>query len=192
MPSFPASFTWKSAYSAIAAGVAVLVLGLAILFSYISYNNEEVGLRHQHEAVQIDLHNILDNTNKKIKQTASVTDAQMESIKDIIVGNAQARGGSRGSLVTVLTESVPNLDRTTDTFRNLQNIIAGSRDSYAATQTRLIDIKRAHDNLLDRIPSGWFVGGRPHLENKIVTSTRVEKAFETGVDDDDSVFPAKK
>ena len=174
----------------IAGGIAAVAL--LVLVMYASASNQEVAIRNQAEAIQLDLHNELDNTTKKISQTAQVTQAQMATIKEIIIGNAQARGKSGGSLATMVHESVPDLAPTTPSFTNLQNIIAGARDRYAGNQKLLIDVKREHENLLSKIPSSWFVGGRPHLKIVIVTSTRTEDAFATGVDDDDSVFKGQK
>jgi hypothetical protein len=183
---------WKPAYTWIVAGVGLVLLVIIVLGMYVSYNNKEVALRNQATAVQRDLHSQLDLVTKKISQTAQVTKLQMDSIKEIIIGNSQARGKSNGSLATLVHEAVPDIAPTTPAFTNLQNIIAGARDSYASKQTLLLDIKREHDNIIDKIPSGWFVGGRPKLEVQIVTSSRVEEAFRTGVDDDDSVFKSDK
>ncbi len=166
----------------------LLVLGAFILFSlYVNASNQENALRNQFNAQQKNLHNQLDLVTKKITQTAQVSQAEVKALKDIIVGNAQARAGQGGgSLATMVTEAVPNVS--VDTMKNLQNIIAGARDSYATQQALLLDIKRAHDNVRTQIPSSWFVGSRGELEATIVTSTKVEEAFRTGVDDDTQVF----
>jgi len=180
----------KSTLISIAAIVSILGIGLIIFCMYISASNHEVMLRNQFNAVQKDLHNQLDLTNKKISQTAQVTQAQMESLKDIIVGNAQARAQQgKGSLAAMVTEAVPNVD--TSTYKTLMNLVAGARDTYAAAQTRLLDIKREHDNARLLFPGSFFLSGRPELEVHIVTSSRTEDAFISGKDDDTSVFPAK-
>jgi hypothetical protein len=172
--------------------IGLLVLGAIIVFGmYVSASNSETSLRNQFVAQQRNLHNQLDLVTKKITQTAQVSAAEVQALKDIIVGNAQARAGQGGgSLATAVTEAVPNVS--IDTLKNLQNIIAGARDTYATQQALLLDIKRAHDDVRTRIPSGWFVGSRPELEAIIVTSSKVEEAFRTGVDDDTQVFPTQK
>ncbi len=167
---------------------ALIGLGALIVFAmYVSASNREVTLRNQFNAQQKNLHNQLDLVTKKITQTAQVSTAEVKALKDIIVGNSQARAGQGGgSLATMVTEAVPHVS--IDTLKNLQNIIAGARDTYATQQALLLDIKRAHDDVRTRIPSGWFVGSRPELEAVIVTSTKVEEAFKSGVDDDTQVF----
>ena len=68
------------------------------------------------------------------------------------------------------------------------NIITSSRDRWTMRQKELLDYKREHDNILDKIPSGWFPAGRQKIDVKIITSSRTEAAFESGVDDDVDVF----
>lgn len=170
----------------------VVITGIVGFAMYASANNREVQLRHSAEAAQTDLKNQLDLLNKKIGQTAQVSQAEVEALKGIVVGYASARGGvssGKGAMLDAkaIHEAVPSIT-SVETLARLQNIIAGARDSYADKQTRLLDIKRMHDVLLDSIPSSWFVGGRPRIEVKIVSSTRVEEAFITGKDDDDTVF----
>ena len=180
----------KSTLITIAALVSVAIALLVVVSMYISTSNRENMLRNQFNAVQKDLHNQLDLTNKKISQTAQVTQAQMEALKDIIVGNAQARAQQgKGSMAAMVTEAVPNVD--TSTYKTLINLVAGARDTYAAAQTRLLDVKREHDNVRTLMPGSFFVGGRPELEVRIVTSSRTEEAFSTGKDDDTTVFPVK-
>lgn len=159
---------------------ALLVLIVGLMF--VSYSNQERRLRNQITAKQRDNQSELDNVQKKISQSVEVTDIQMAALKDIIIGNAQARKGGSGSLATFVTEAVPNLDTTT--FNNLQNIIVGSRDAFTMRQKELLDLKREHDNLMDTFPSSVFVGGRGKIDVVVVTSTRAAESFATGEDND--------
>lgn len=164
----------------IGATFVVAVIICALMF--VSYSNQERRMRNQITAKQRDNESELDNVQKKIKQTVQVTDIQVAALKDIIVGNAQARKGGSGSLATFVTEAVPNLDTTT--FNNLQNIIAGSRDSFTMRQKELLDIKRAHDNLIDTWPSSMIVGSRGKIDVVVVTSSRAKENFDSGQDND--------
>ncbi len=157
---------------------------LAVVFGvgYITCSNYEIRLRNAINAKQRDNQSELDNVQKKIAQTVQVTDLQMTALKDIIVGNAEARKGGSGSLATMVTEAVPNVD--VSVYKQLQNIIAGSRDAFTMRQKELLDLKREHDNARTVAPSSWFVGGRPEIEVTIVTSGRVKENFRTGEDND--------
>jgi len=168
----------------------VFVLGGSIIGTF----NREVALRTTIEQKQVDNTSEFDNMWKKISQVAQVTDGQKEAIKEILVGYANARSQGRdgsGSFVNALHEAIPNIDTTT--FNNLQNIIVGSRDGFTMRQKELLDLKREHDKMLRSFPSNIVLGmfGRQPIDVKIVTSSKTEKTFETGKDDDVSVFPAK-
>jgi len=163
-------------------GVSILILLGAMGGCTISYYNTAIDLESQFNAVQKDNQNQYDNMTKKIMQSAQVTSAQADMIRNIIVEHAQARTTGGGGLMKMVTESIPTIP--SETWSNLQNIIVSSRDKFALAQTKLIDIKREHDALRQRFPSSVICGGRPVLDAVIVTSTRTQQAFETGVDDD--------
>jgi hypothetical protein len=175
-------------------GVFVVIL-VVFFIMWMSYSNGESRTRNQIVAKQRDNQNQLDNTIKVISQNAQVTEAQKEAFKDIIVGNAQARHQNGGSLATVVHEAVPNLDTTSQTYRQLMNIITAARNGWTDKQTQILDLQREHDNYFDTQPSRFFVhtlGGRDKMDRvQIVTSTRTGTAFQTGVDDDDAVFQKK-
>lgn len=172
---------------AILAGIAVLLLLVVGYFLMsLSYKRKENNLRQLVLAKKKDNENQFDNVWKKISQVAEVTDGQKEALKEIIIGYAKARGEGGGSLSKSIREAVPNVD--TSTFNNLQNIIVSSRDGFTRNQTELVDLKRAHDLLLTDPISGFFLSDKQPIEITIVTSSRTGKAFETGKDDDTSVF----
>jgi len=106
------------------------------------------------------------------------------------MGYAQARTGTgdKGAIMSWIQESVPNVDTTT--FNNLQNIIVSSRDGFTMRQKELLDLSREHNTMLGQIPWGSILRamGRNAIEITIVTSSRTEESFESGKDDDVSVF----
>jgi hypothetical protein len=168
--------------------VVAVVVWLAA--AVIGTSNSEVDLRTAIEQKQRDNSSEYDNMWKKISQVAQVTQAQKNALKEIFEGHAAARTqGSDDNLVMKwIKESVPNVDLST--FNNLQNVITGSRDSFTFRQKELLDLKREHDRLLRRFPSGMILSmfGRKPIDVVIVTSSRSEDAFKTGKDDDVSVF----
>ena len=171
-------------------GIFVLIL-LVVGGSVIGTFNTEVSLRATIENKMKDLKSEFDNMWKKISQVAQVTDAQKQAIKEIVVGYAQARSTGKdasGSFINALRETVPSIDTTT--FNNLQNIIVGSRDSFTMRQKELLDLKREHDKLLRSFPSNIVLGmfGKKEIDVTIVTSSKTERVFETGTDDDVNVF----
>lgn len=179
-------------------GIAVSLVVLALSFGgcAVSSVNSEARLRNHIVAKQRDNQSEFDNLWKKIAQTSQVAERDRDSLKSIFVEHAQARtsGGAKdGSLMKWVTESVPTVDNSA--MKSLMNTITGSRDAWTMRQKEILDLKRAHDNLLDTWPSkmflAWF-GRTDRIEVQIITSGRAEAAMTTGRDDSVDVFPVKK
>jgi hypothetical protein len=179
----------------IGCGLLALVVGIfaiGILVWGVGVSNTEVTLRNQITAKQTDNKNQFDSMFKSQMQAFQVTDAQRQMLYDVIVGNSKARAGQGGgSLATSVTEAVPNLDKSSDLYTNLMNTVTSLRAVWTRKQTELIDYKREHDNLIDKIPSSIVCSllGRRKIEITIVTSSRAENAFATGKDDDIDLRP---
>lgn len=166
-------------------GLVVVMIGGMV----VSYNNQDVMLRTNIKAQQLDNTSVFDNMSKKISQVSQVSVKQMEMLKEIFASHAQARStGGDNQVMTWIKESIPNVDTTT--FNNLQNIIVSSRDAWTMSQRKLIDLKREHDQLLQMFPSNMILAmlGKQPIEITIVTSSKTEKAFATGKDDDVKLF----
>ena len=174
--------------------IALAAVGCLILMllmggcMYVQAHNSEVGLRNAIGAKQTDNTSEFDNMWKKIKQTAQVTDAAKNALQDIFVQHAEARTTGGGGLMKWVQESVPNVQPDSMPFKNLMNIITASRDRWTARQKELLDLKREHDNIIDKFPSTIFVGSRGKIKVTIVTSSKTKASFESGQDDDVDVF----
>lgn len=175
-------------------GLAVFGLFLAFIVMFagmwISYHNEEVSLRNAIIAKQVDNTNEFDNMWKKIAQVAQVSEKQKEAFKEIFTSYVSGRGAnsSDGQMMTWVKENVPTPDLSI--YNEVLNIIVASRNSFTTRQKELLDMKRAHDNLIDQLPSGFFlrIMGRDKINVTIVTSSKTDKVFETGKDNDINVF----
>ena len=175
----------------IIAGALMLIVvgfGLVIGLSYISYSNNEIRLRNTIEAKQKDNTSEFDNMWKKIAQVTQVTEKDRDSLMQVFNSYAAARtGGDNNQLVMKwIQESIPNVSN--ELFKNLQNIIVSSRDSWTMRQKELISINNERNILLEQFPGSFFLSGRPKIEIKIITSAKTERTFESGKDDDVGVF----
>lgn len=169
------------------------VLGIAIIgfLMYMSYSNSEVRLRNAVKAQQEANTTSFDTCWKIIQGQAQVADKYKDSFKEIYVSLMQGREyGKGGQLMKFITEANPNFD--IRLFEKVSNSIEGQRTAFMRDQQKLIDLKREHDNVLTTMPGSFFVGSRPPVEIKIVTSTKTEKTFETRKEDDIDVFNTKK
>lgn len=174
--------------------VLVLIMvgiGCVIGVGYISYSNSEIRLRNTIEAKQKDNTSEFDNMWKKIQQVAQVTEKERDSLMQVFNTYAQARsGGNDGQMVMKwIQESIPNVS--SDLYKNLQNIITSSRDSWTMRQKELISLNNERNILIEQFPGSLFLSGRPKIEIKIITSARTERTFETGRDDDTDLFSKK-
>ena len=171
-------------------GVVALVVIAIISFTgmSVSYTNGEVKLRNLITAKVTDNTSEYDNMWKKISQVAKVAQKDRESLAKIFVGHAKARtvGGDDGSLMKWVQESIPNISSAN--YTKLTVIITASRDAWTMRQKELIDFKREHDNMLDTIPSKWFLSGKEKIDIPVITSSRTEDVFEKRKDDNVDVF----
>ena len=162
---------------------------LVLTFSGIGVYNTEASLRTQYNSKVLANEAIFDNTWKKISQSAQVTDAQKNALKEIFTSYASARtgNGDGGQLMKWVQESVPNVD--VSVYKNLQNIITGARDEWTANQVALVDIAREYNQNLATFPSNVFlkIFGFQPIDAKIITSARTGQAFATGQDNDISL-----
>lgn len=172
--------------------VLLVCAGLVALMAFIyigmrfSYRNAEVSLRNLAKAQQEQNKVIYDKTWKTISQRAQITDKYEQAFKDIYSRIMDARYKDENLLFKFVTEQNPTLSP--DLYRELADAVESNRLEFANVQKRLLDIKREHDNLRMRFPGSWFVGDRPELVLQIVTSTKTEKTFATGKEDDIQLF----
>jgi hypothetical protein len=175
----------KKTMTIVAVCIVVVVVGLLVGGYVTSTNNEEIRLRSAIFAKQQANVSEYDALWKKIEQAVQVTDAHRQALLEVLTTYVEARDRmSGGAVASWIREAAPNVDP--DTFRNLQNIIAGSRDTFAMRQRELLSLKAQHDTLLHSFPSGPILSllGREEVDVTIVTSTRAQETFERGVDDD--------
>lgn len=166
--------------------LVIAILGGTILFMYTGYNNTEIELRNQAKAQQQANTVVFDKMKKVVFQQAQVASKYADDFKEVYKSLMTARYEGKDPLMNWISEHNPNLDASL--YKTIQTSIAGLRAEFATVQNRLIDIKREHNNLLQRIPSNWFVGGRDTLDIQIVTSTETKKIFESGVEDNTDLF----
>jgi hypothetical protein len=168
--------------SAIIALVILLPI-IIIVFVTVSKLNSETVLANQVKAQQVVNQTVFDNTWKIIQEQAGVADKYKDAFAEIYPKLMDARYDKGGDLMKWVQESNPNFD--IKLYDKLMSSIELQRTKFTEAQKQLIDFNREHDVMLESIPWGIIMKalGRQKIEIKIVTSTRTEKAFETGKDD---------
>ena len=137
----------------IAAVLVVVLLAGLVWYAYASWAN---GIRNEGEAnqrriktYQEQIESSLSTCLDKGRISAQVAQQEFSSIKDILIGTAQARyvdkngnatradatlGG--GQFISALNEQYPNID--TATWKKLMDVVVGCRTDVQAAQDRLI------------------------------------------------------
>lgn len=170
---------------------SVVILALVGVFMYMSYSNSEVRLRNAVTAQQTANETSFDTCWKIIQGQAQVAEKYKDSFKEIYIGLMEGRHYEKGgALMKFITEANPAFD--IKLFEKVSNSIEVQRTAFMRDQQKLIDLKREHDNVRMTAPGSWFVGSRPPVEIKIVTSTKTGEAFKSRKEDDIDVFKTEK
>src|SRR3989338_395317 len=165
--------------------VAMLLVGGGM---YWSYSNSEVRLRNEAAAKQKKLTVVYDAVWKILQQKAGVSSQYAKDFKEFYPTLMEGRYGNErgGALMSWVSEHNPQFD--ISLYKDLMRSIEAERTKFAREQSRLIDIKREHDNVRLTIPSSIFVGGRPEIQMQLVTSTKTDEVFATGKENDIDLF----
>jgi hypothetical protein len=163
--------------STIAAAIIVVVLVAVVGLMWIVTSNSEIRLRTQCTAQQKVCEAVFDNTWKIISQKCQIADKYKEGFKEIYPALMEGRYGNArgGALMSFITESNPAFD--SSIYQNVSTAIEIQRSVFTREQQKLIDVKREHDNIRLTFPSSVFVGSRPELEIKVVTSGKTKEVF---------------
>lgn len=168
--------------------VGILVFSAVVIGSmYVSYNNTEVTLRSQAEAQRGKIEATYDQMWKIIQQKAQVTDEYKEAFKEIYPSLIEGRySKGDGSLMKWITESNPTFD--VSLYKDLMNSIEIERTGFTNAQSRMLDIIREHQTLLNKIPAKWFISNDVPIEYTVVSSTRSKETMKSGIDDEVDIF----
>lgn len=89
-----------------------------------------------------------------------------------------------------VTESNPEFK--TELYEELAQSIEAERAGFFMEQKKLTDLNREHRDLIQKWPSNKFVGDRPLITVKIVTSAKTKGVVATGEENDIELFNDKK
>ena len=166
------------------------VLSVSIIFIYsmmkLNYVNKEVDLRTQFEAQQEVNKVVYDEVWKVLRGKAGILSKYSKDFKEAYVGLMNARYEGKNPMMNWIKERNPNLS--VDMYKEVSNAISSQRKKFTLCQTRLIDIKRAHDRLLKMPLSGSFLKGKEPLKMQLVTSGKTKKVFNTGEENEEDLI----
>ena len=167
--------------------LTILMLGIGAA----SFDTKEVALRNNITAKQSDHKNQMDAMWKIIDQNAQVAQEDRNTLTKLFNDYAAGRAnGDSKAIFNWVKEAVPNVNVNSDNFKTLMNTITAQRDGFKFRQTELLDLGRAHDDLIMKFPNNVYAHlfGCKHIDLVIVTSDLTEDAFKTGKDNDTKLF----
>lgn len=165
--------------------ITVAILGIVIVGQFISYHNTWTDKKNLYEE-QLEVDKVIyDEVWKVIKQQAGVTEKYAEDFKSVYVDLMEARNYG-GEAFKWIQEQNPTFSQ--DMYNRLMNTIEAQRAKFTINQKRLISIHKELKNLKEKFPSSLFVGSKKLPELVTVTSTKTERTFESGKEDDIELF----
>lgn len=166
-------------------GIVVLLCGVAIFGKGVSVYNTNVDLSTKIEAKQKANEANFDAMWKKIAQVSQVSDKYKDGLKEVLIAyTGERKTESDQLLMNWIKEAVPQFD--SSIYKQINNIVVGSRDDFYKNQAILIDMSREQQNFIKKFPNNIFctVLNIKPIEIKVVTSGKTDKAFESGKEDD--------
>jgi len=182
----------KTVTGLVIAGVAIIAV-LVVVFTGIGAVNREVELRNQAVAQEKANGVIYDEVWKVLQTKACILEKFADDFKTIYgtIMEDRYKGEQNGPGPTFKWIQEHNPNFTPEMYKDLSIAVEAYRGKFSRVQQKLIDIKREHDNLRMKIPSCWFVGGKPELKITIVTSSKTQRVMESGKEDNIDLFQKK-
>lgn len=167
--------------------IIIAVLVVALIAMYFSYNNKEIALRKEAEAQKGKIESVHDKMWKVIKQKANVTEQYRDMFEkvypDIIAGRYSGEGAMA---MKWIQEANPEIDASL--YKDVMQAIEIQREHLHTAQTRMLDVIREREALIESYPSRWIISNKSKIEYEVISSTRSKTVMETGLDDDVEIF----
>ena len=168
---------------ALIAVAAVLIIFAAM---YFSYNNREINLRKEAEAQLKKIESTHDKMWKVIQQKAEVSDKYRETFEKIYPEIISGRYKSSNTMMNWIQEANPTFD--TSLYNDLMQAVEIQRTHFHNAQTRMLDVIREREALIESYPARWFVSNKTVIEYEVISSTRSKTVMDTRLDDDVKLF----
>lgn len=176
--------------------ITIGIIAALALFSgiwVINVHDTQAGIKVQYDAKLVDNNAQFDNMWKTISQIAQIPEAKKNAYKEIFEGYANARTSQgQGQIMAWIKEQNPSIDLSV--YDKLSDRVEANRKEWTAHQTRLVFITEQYNKNMAPLIRGNVLKlmGFETLTAKVVTSSRTEKSFSEGIDDDVTLFPSKK
>ena len=164
--------------------VPIVVLLLISFIMNISYSNKQVTIYNKLTAQQEVCEVFYDKMFKILKQKAGVVSKAKDDFNDIYLSIIDGRyADDDGSgFIDWIQKSNPDFDL--ELYKDLMVTIEHERTMFFEEQKVLIDINMTYSNLLQTIPSKWFVDKDKIFDMIVIKSQQTNSVYETGEEND--------
>lgn len=173
----------------------ILIPILLVIGTVIYANNTAASFEQNIIASHANGKNILAQYGQKIGEAVQIPKMQKDALIELTRATMEGRYGDDGSraLASFIQEQNIQLDQST--YRQLMQIIESGRDAFAASQTRLIDVKRSYATSLTKMPFGMIMStlGYPKInfgypkgtpdDYPVISTARADDVYEKGKED---------
>ena len=170
--------------------ICVIVVLIVLVGMYFTYNNKEVSLRKEINAQRGKIESVHDKMWKVIQQKAEVSEKYRETFEKIypeLISGRYAHDGNNA--MKWIQEANPDFD--TSLYKDLQQAIEIQREYFNNAQTRMLDVIKERETLLEQYPAKWFISNKEKIEYEVISSTKTKSTITTGIDDEVNVFGKK-
>lgn len=167
--------------------ICIVIAVIVLVCMFFSYNNTEIGLRKEVDAQKGKIESVHDKMWKVIKQKANVSEEYRDTFEKIypqLISGRYANDGN--SAMKWIQEANPDFD--TSLYKDLMQSIEIQREYFNNAQTRMLDIIKERETLIENYPAKWFVQNKSKIEYEVISSTYSKTIMETKIDDDIELF----
>lgn len=161
--------------------LSIAVLMIILIAMYFSYNNKEIGLRKEAEAQRGNIEAVRDRMFQILREQANVAKEYEKAFDEIYPKIISGRYTSGGELMKWIQEANPEFS--TSLYQTVSNSIDVQRTSFNSAQTRMLDIIRQREALIEQLPSCWFIRNKSRIDYTVISTTDTKHVISTGVDD---------
>ena len=195
------------------AGVALIAIG--VFMSYVSFYNTAVKLENTTAAQFQNNKNTYDAFWKSVQEVAQVPGQYKDDFKELLVDETKAKFGEGGSKAAFQWFKDRDINFDASMYKKIQDVIEAGRADFKRGQTELLDKQRRYKDHLGSFWGSMWAGMSGHpkvvsgelapkkdidgdgfltcLDYPIITSSKTEKVFDEGLDDEPvNVFGDKK
>jgi stringent starvation protein B len=163
----------------------IVMLVLIVIGQYISINNQEIASRARFNSQQKMVEISHDKMWKVLAQKTGIT-KQFTPEDQIAMISEVVEGRTGGSFAKAVTEVNPTYDLSL--LKDLSQSVEAEHAVVLNEEKKLLEDAATYQRIVENPYNKFFLGTKPILVAKVISSTRSKGAIESGIDDNVDLF----